>query len=90
MKEQNMALIDLRKNVNITSAEKKAEDTLLELLVVMERESTACRELKELSLVQNDLKLDLEEKNVVRLSWSKKGLSPKRRWMSSEVIWNWL
>ena len=74
MKEQNRALAKLRKKVDEISAEKKAEDKLLELQAHMERESTACRELKEeLSRVHRDLKLTLEEKNMAKVE-----LEPER------------
>ena len=61
----------------------------------MEYESTAHRELKELSRVQGNLKLALEDKDVARgLAKERKAVleqeraTPKRRRMNSGAIWN--
>ena len=90
LKEQNRALADLRKMIKeIFVEKKKAEDKLLELHADMECESTAYSELKEeLSRLQKISNLPLRGRMQPRLTWSSRGLPPKRIWMNSGLIWN--
>ena len=60
------------------------EDKLLELQAAME---LACRELKEeLSRVQGDLKLALEEKNTDKSELEQERITPQEVMVGSELI----
>ena len=77
LKEHDRSLADMRKRISKISAErKKAEDKLLELQAPME---LTCRELtEELSRVQGDLKLVLEEKSGTKAELEQERIAPMR------------